>query len=274
MRIDLHTHSSISDGTDTPEDVMREAWAAGLDIVALTDHDSTAGWGEASEVAAGLGLGFVPGIEVSARDGRVSIHMLALWPRDNDDTLTAMLAATREARLGRARTMVERIAVDYPLGWDHVMEFAGDARTVGRPHIADAMVARGYFASRSEVFEVVLHNSSTYYVHHYAPEVRDAVRAIRGAGGVPVFAHPGAHARGKVVPDSVIASLAAAGLAGLEVDHRDHDDATRMRLHDLAVKYGLLTTGSSDYHGDGKVNRLGENLTNVEVYEALRSQRG
>ncbi len=274
MRIDLHTHSTVSDGTGSPEQVMHEAYEAGLDIVALTDHDSMDGWGEASEVASGLGLGFVPGIEVSAKDRWVSIHMLALWPRPYDDDLTAMLAATRTARLGRARQMVELIAVDFAITWDDVMEFSGDAATVGRPHIADALVARGFFASRDEVFVDVLHNGSQYYVPHYAPDVRDAVRAIRTAGGVPVFAHPAAHARGRIVPDQVIADLAAVGLAGLETDHRDHDDVARARLCDLAGKYGLVTTGSSDYHGTGKPNLLGENLTSVEAYEALRAQRG
>ena len=274
MRIDLHTHSSVSDGTGSPEQVMHEAYQAGLDIVALTDHDSTDGWEEAAEVAAGLGLGFVPGIEVSAKDRWVSIHMLALWPRPYDQDLSAMLARTREARLGRAREMVGLIAVDFPITWDDVMEFSGSAATVGRPHIADALVARGHFESRDAVFVDVLHNRSAYYVPHYAPDVHDAVRAIRAAGGVPVFAHPAAHARGRIVPDSVIESLAAAGLAGLEVEHRDHDDAARSRLLELAARHGLVTTGASDYHGTGKPNALGENLTSVEAYQALRAQRG
>ena len=274
MRIDLHTHSNVSDGTGTPEQVIHEAYEARLDIVALTDHDSIDGWGEASEVAAGLGLGFVPGIEVSAKDRWVSIHMLALWPRPDDEDLATMLSRTRAARLSRAREMVALIAADYPITWDDVMEFSGDAATVGRPHVADALVARGHFAKRDDVFVDVLHNRSRYYVPHYAPDVHDAVRAIRAAGGVPVFAHPAAHARGSVVPDSVIGSLAKAGLAGLEIDHRDHDDAARARLHDLASRHGLIATGASDYHGDGKVNRLGENLTPVDAYEALRAQRG
>ncbi|WP_062312000.1 PHP domain-containing protein [Demequina rhizosphaerae] len=273
MRIDLHTHSNVSDGTGTPAQVMREAAEAGLDVVALTDHDSVGGWEEAEAEAARLGIGFVPGIEVSARDGRVSIHMLALWPRPDDAALADILAFTREARVGRAQTIVDRISVDYLIDWDDVVAQAGDAATVGRPHIADALVARGHFAHRDEVFAEVLHNRSRYYVHHYAPEVHDAVRAIRSAGGVPVFAHPGAHARGRVVPDRVIASLARAGLAGLEVDHRDHDEETRERLAGLAEKHGLVRTGSSDYHGTGKLNRLGENLTTPEAFAALEAQR-
>ncbi|WP_062518644.1 PHP domain-containing protein [Demequina silvatica] len=274
MRIDLHTHSNVSDGTGTPAQVMREAAEAGLDVVALTDHDAVDGWGEAAAEAERLGLSFVPGIEVSAKDRWVSIHMLALWPRPDDAALAEILALTREARVGRARTMVERISVDYALEWEDVVTHAGDAATVGRPHIADALVARGHFARRDDVFAEVLHNSSPYYVHHYAPDVHDAVRAIRAAGGVPVFAHPAAHARGRVVPDRVIASLAEAGLAGLEVDHRDHDAEAVARLSALAERHGLIRTGSSDYHGTGKLNRLGENLTSVEAFEALEAQRG
>ncbi|WP_082104397.1 PHP domain-containing protein [Demequina soli] len=274
MRIDLHTHSNVSDGTGRPAQVMREAAAAGLDVVALTDHDSVDGWEEASAEAARLGLAFVPGIEVSARDGWVSIHMLAYWPRPDDAPLAGILALTRDARIGRAQEMVERIAVEFPLEWEDVVAQAGSASTVGRPHIADALVERGHFATRTEVFDEILHNGSRFYVHHHAPEVHDAVRAIRAAGGVPVFAHPGAHARGRVVPDSVIASLAEAGLAGLEVDHRDHDPTQVERLAALADRYGLIRTGSSDYHGTGKLNMLGERTTSVESYEALLAQRG
>ncbi|SEJ19419.1 PHP domain-containing protein [Demequina mangrovi] len=274
MRIDLHTHSNVSDGTGTPAQVMRDAAAAGLDVVALTDHDSTDGWEEAAAEADRLGLRFVPGIEVSAKDRWVSIHMLALWPRPDDAALAEILALTRDARVGRARSMVERISVEYTLEWEDVVRQSGDAATVGRPHIADALVERGHFATRGEVFDAILHNSSRFYVHHYAPDVHDAVRAIRAAGGVPVFAHPGAHARGRVVPDAVIASLAKAGLAGLEVDHRDHDEESRARLAALADRYGLIRTGSSDYHGTGKLNLLGENLTSPAAFEALEAQRG
>lgn len=274
MRIDLHTHSAVSDGTGTPAQVMREAAAAGLDVVALTDHDAADGWDEAAAEAERLGIELVPGIEVSAKDRWVSIHMLAYWPRRDDAALASILAETRDARLGRARMMVERIGVDYAVVWEDVVERAGDAATVGRPHIADALVERGHFRTRDEVFVEVLHNRSPYYVHHHAPDVHAAVRAIRAAGGVPVFAHPAAHARGRIVPDRVIASLVADGLAGLEIDHRDHDAEAVARLAALADRHGLVRTGSSDYHGAGKPNRLGENLTSPEAYEALRAQRG
>lgn len=274
MRIDLHTHSTVSDGTESPAEVMRAAAAAGLDVVALADHDAVDGWDEASAEAAALGIEFVPGIEVSAHDRWVSVHLLALWPRVDGSPLADMMERTRADRIERARRIVELIAQDYPLTWDDVVARAEGASTVGRPHIADALVAVGAFASRDEVFADVLRNGSAYYVPHRAPTVRAAIRAVRGAGGVPIFAHPGAHARGRTVPDHVIGELAAAGLAALEVDHRDHDDATRVHLAALADRHGLLATGASDYHGEGKLNRLGENLTSPEVYAALKSQRG
>ncbi|WP_084074029.1 PHP domain-containing protein [Demequina sp. NBRC 110052] len=272
MRIDLHTHSTVSDGTGSPAQVMREAADAGLDVVALADHDSTAGWDEAQAEADALGIELVPAIEISAKDRWVSIHLLAYWPRRDDPTLVDMMEATRAARVGRAQQIVERIAADYPLTWDDVATHAHGSVTVGRPHIADALVAKGVFPSRDAVFAEVLRNGSRYYVPHYAPDVRDVIRAVRAAGGVPVFAHPGAHTRGRIVPDAVIADLASVGLAALEVDHRDHDDEARERLAALADRHGLLRTGSSDYHGTGKLNRLGENLTAPEVLEALRAQ--
>ncbi|WP_062200933.1 PHP domain-containing protein [Demequina salsinemoris] len=274
MRIDLHLHSTVSDGTGSPAQVMREAAEAGLDVVALADHDAMDGWDEAQAEADARGLRLIPAIEVSARHRWVSVHMLAYWPRRDDATLGAMLARTQEARVGRAREIVEKIAVDYPLDWEDVEARAGVSATVGRPHIADALVERGAFQTRDEVFAHVLKNGSPYYVPHYAPEVEEAIGVIRAAGGVAVFAHPGAHARGKTVPDWAIAELAKAGLAGLEVDHRDHDEATRAHLATLAERYGLLQTGSSDYHGTGKLNRLGENLTAPEVLEALEALRG
>ncbi|WP_062380417.1 PHP domain-containing protein [Demequina pelophila] len=274
MRIDLHTHSTVSDGHGAPAQVMREAAEAGLDVVALTDHDSVDGWDEAAAEAARLGLRFVPGIEVSAKDRWVSLHMLAYWPRMDAPELAAIMERTRRDRVERARAMVERIAADFPVEWEDVLEHAGSASTVGRPHIADALVARGHFPHRSAAFDDVLHSRSPYFVHHYAPDVREAVRAIRAAGGVPVFAHPGAEGRGRVVPDSVIDALAEVGLAGLEVDHRDHDEATRARLRALVERHGMVATGSSDYHGTGKPNRLGENLTTTEAFEELERQRG
>lgn len=273
-RIDLHTHSTVSDGTERPAEVMRSAAAAGLDVVALTDHDSMLGWDEAAAEADRLGIEFVPGIEVSCRHKGVSIHLLAYWPRREDPVVQEMLARTRDARVHRAQEIVRLVAQDYPLTWDDVVAQSGDAATVGRPHIADALVAAGHVPTRDAAFEHILAGNSRYYVPHYAPDVVDAVRTLRAAGGVPVFAHPGADGRGRVVASSVIESMAAAGLVGLEVDHRDHSDAQRERLAAIAERLRLVRTGASDYHGLGKLNRLGENLTSPASYDALRAARG
>ncbi len=271
MRIDLHTHSTASDGTQPPSAVVAEAVTAGLDVLALTDHDSTAGWAEAAATARELGIVLVPGAEVSCQAGGISVHLLSYLHDPADPALTAELGRTRADRVGRARRMVDLIAADHPLSWDDVVALVRPGATVGRPHIADAMVAKGLVADRDEAFATVLHSGGRYYVRHYAPDVERAVRLVRQAGGVPVMAHPLAARRGRTVPDAVIAGMAAAGLAGLEVDHRDHEPGERAHLRGLAAELGLFTTGSSDYHGTGKVNRIGENVTAPEVLEQIEA---
>lgn len=271
MRIDLHTHSTASDGTETPAELVAAAAAAGLDVVGLTDHDSTQGWDEAGDAARRLGVVLVPGAELSCQAGGISVHLLSFLHDPDDAALGAELARTRNDREGRARRMVERIAVDYPLDFEDVLALAPDGATLGRPHIADAMVARGHVASRDEAFATVLRNGSPYYVRHYSPDAVTTVRLVRAAGGVPVMAHPRAGRRGRVVSAEVIAEMARAGLAGLEVEHRDHLLAEREALRSLAVDLGLLVTGSSDYHGSGKQNAIGENLTAPEVLEAIEA---
>ncbi|WP_456824873.1 PHP domain-containing protein [Cellulomonas sp. P5_E12] len=272
MRIDLHTHSTASDGTEAPAQVVAAAAAAGLDVVALTDHDTTAGWADAAAAATQHGIALVRGTEVSARADGISIHLLCYLQDPTHPALTDELDRTRDARLNRARRIVELLAVDVPITWDDVLAQSRDAVVVGRPHIADALVARGVVPDRDTAFAYLLASSGPYHVPHYAPDGPDAVRAIRAAGGVPVFAHPGADARGHIVPDRVFDRLAAAGLAGIEVQHRDHSPAQRARLTAIAERLGLLVTGSSDYHGDGKANRLGENLTAPEVLAEIEDQ--
>lgn len=273
MRIDLHAHSTVSDGTGPPAQVVREASEAGLDVIALTDHDSVDGWDEAVDAATLHGIVLVPGIEVSCRHHGTSIHLLSYWHRRDDAGVEQMLALTRDARVDRARRIVEALAVDFPVSWDDVVAGTGGVVTVGRPHIADALVATGVVPDRSAAFERLLVHGSPYYVPHYAPPVADAVRTMRAAGGVPVLAHPGAGGRGRVLSERTIERLVDAGLAGLEVDHRDHDERTRERLAVLAGRLGLVRTGSSDYHGTGKPNRLGEHLTEPEQFERLDAAR-
>ncbi|MGW9403082.1 PHP domain-containing protein [Arthrobacter sp. NPDC055585] len=270
MRIDLHTHSNVSDGTEAPGAVMASAAAAGLDAVALTDHDSTAGWGEAAEAARALGLVFVPGMEVSCRteDG-ISVHVLSYLHDPSHPGLLAEIAKSRTARVSRAERMVERLAEDYPISWADVQEQVAPGATIGRPHIADALVAAGVVPNRSAAFTGILTARSRYFVAHYAPDPADAVRLIREAGGVPVFAHPEASSRGRVVGEPTYRKMIGAGLAGLEIEHRDNPEDGRAYLRRLAEEHSLLVTGSSDYHGTGKPNLLGENTTSAEVLERI-----
>ena len=265
MRIDLHTHSSVSDGTESPGELVASAAAAGLDVVALTDHDTTAGWAEASDAARRLGVALVPGTEVSALSRGVSVHLLSYLQDPADPALADVIAQTRDARLHRGRAIVERLSEDLPITWDDVLAQQQPGTVVGRPHIADALVALGVVPDRTAAFADLLSARGRYYVPYYAPEAVEAVEAVLASGGVPVFAHPGADGRGRVVPDSAIEELAEAGLAGLEVHHRDHTPEQRARLSALADRLGLLVTGSSDYHGTGKDNVLGENTTTPEV---------
>lgn len=272
MRIDPHTHSTASDGTDQPAEVVRAAARERLDVLGLADHDTTAGWAEASREAGSLGLGFIPAVEVSCRHQGSSIHLLSLWPRE-DPGFLAMLEKTRTARVDRAREIVSRLARDYHLNWEGVASQTRNAETIGRPHIADALVEIGVVPHRDAAFAELLSTHSPYYVPHYAPEIEEALAVVRSAGGVPILAHPGAEGR-TAVPDELIVELAGRGLVGLEVDHRDHSEPQRERLSALADRLGLIRTGSSDYHGSGKQNRLGENLTSPEAYEALLEARG
>jgi 3',5'-nucleoside bisphosphate phosphatase len=272
VTIDLHTHSTVSDGTETPTELLATARAAGVTVLALTDHDTTAGWAEAAAAVPATGVTLVPGTEISTQARGISIHLLAYLQDPAEPTLVAELERTRTDRLSRARRMVDLIARDHPLTWEEVEAQVEPGATVGRPHIADAMVAAGLVRDRDEAFATVLHSRSPYFVRHYAPEAVTAVRLVRGAGGVPVMAHPLAGRRGRVVSDAVIAEMAAAGMAGLEVDHRDHDPADRGHLRALAADLGLFTTGASDYHGGGKLNRLGENTTDAAVLELIEAE--
>ncbi len=272
MRIDLHTHSRASDGTETPAEVVAAARDAGLDVVALTDHDTTAGWDEAADAARRLGISLVRGTEVSARARGVSVHVLSYLQDPDHPALVRELDLARESRLHRAERIVERLSRDVPVTWQDVLDQARDAVAVGRPHIADALVARGVVPDRDAAFRHLLSSSGPYHVDHYAPSAVDAVAAIRQAGGVPVLAHPAADARGRVVTERDVEAMAEAGLAGLEVHHRDHTAEQRERLLRLADRLGLLVTGSSDYHGAGKANRLGENVTDRHVLDEIVRQ--
>ncbi|WEB40550.1 PHP domain-containing protein [Streptomyces yunnanensis] len=275
MRIDLHTHSTASDGTDTPAELVRNAAAAGLDVVALTDHD-TVGGHAAARAALPEGLTLVTGAELSCRLDGVSLHMLAYLFDPDEPELARERELVRDDRVPRARAMVGKLReLGVPVTWEQVARIAGDG-AVGRPHIATALVELGVVGSVSDAFTSEwLANDGRAYVEKHELDPFDAIRLVKAAGGVTVFAHPLAVKRGSCVPQSAIAELAAAGLDGIEVDHMDHDDATRARLRGLAADLGLLTTGSSDYHGSRKTCRLGDYTTDPEVYgEIVRRSTG
>ena len=272
MRIDLHTHSSASDGTERPADLVRAAAAAGLDVVALTDHDTTRGWSEAEE-ALPSGLRLVRGAEISCAYDGISLHLLAYLFDPSNAELAAEMSMALDDRVPRAKAIVAKLAAaGYPVTWELVLDQLQDGATVGRPHIADTLVAAGVVADRNEAFTTLLHDDGPFFVGHYYVDALRAVQLVRAAGGVPVFAHPAAATRGTTVGDDAIRAMAAAGLAGLEVDHRDNAPADRERLRALAGELGLLVTGASDYHGAGKDNRLGEHTTDPAVLEALLGQ--
>ena len=267
--IDLHAHSRVSDGTESPAELVEAAIAAGLDIVALTDHDSTAGWDEARRAVVGSSLTVLPGMEFSTRQEWRSVHVLAYLVDPEDAALLRETTRIRNDRVTRAERIVERIARDYDLSWDDVLEHSAAGATIGRPHIADALVARGHVVDRTEAFGGILHPRSGYSEPHYAPTPLEGVRLIRAAGGVPVLAHPATRGRDGVLPERALAELVDAGLAGLEIEHRENTDDGKQRLRELAERYELFTTGSSDYHGEGKPNRLAENTTEPEALERL-----
>ncbi|MFJ3186337.1 PHP domain-containing protein [Streptomyces halstedii] len=266
MRIDLHTHSTASDGTDTPAELVAHAAAAGLDVVALTDHDTVGGHAEAV-AALPEGLTLVRGAELSCRVGGVGLHMLAYLFDPAEPELARAREQVRDDRVPRARTMVRKLQeLDVPVTWEQVARIAGDG-SVGRPHVATALVELGVVGSVSDAFTPDwLGNGGRAYADKYELDPFEAVRLVKAAGGVTVFAHPLAVKRGAVVPESVIADLAAAGLDGIEVDHMDHDAPTRARLRALAAELDLLPTGSSDYHGTRKTVRIGAYTTDPEIY--------
>jgi predicted metal-dependent phosphoesterase TrpH len=267
--IDLHTHSSVSDGTETPAELVEAAIAAGLGAVALTDHDSTAGWAEAEAAASGTSLTVIPGMELSTNHGPASVHVLAYLFDPADAAVLRETALIRDGRMHRAERIVERIAADYDLTWDDVLAQSIEGGTIGRPHIADALVARGHVVDRSAAFQSILHWRSGYYEKYYAPSPLDGVRLIVAAGGAPVLAHPGTRGRDWVIDEKHMRTLKEAGLFGVEIFHRDNTESGRARLFELAEMFDLAVTGSSDYHGEGKPNRLAENSTAPEVLDRL-----
>lgn len=260
-RIDPHTHSAYSDGTDTPAQLLAAAARAGLDAIALTDHDTTDGWDEACAAVSATGVSLIRGAEISCSASGISVHLLAYLFDPANPGLLDVFRRTRQDRETRARRIVDNLSADYPISWEDVLDFAPEGGPVGRPHIADALVRAGCFPDRGAAFVHALHPSGPYYVHHWAPDPVEAVRLVLKAGGVPVLAHPRARGRSRLLPEAVIGDMADAGLFGIERDHRDHGPQDRADVERIGGELGLALFGSSDYHGSGKPNRIGENTT-------------
>jgi 3',5'-nucleoside bisphosphate phosphatase len=271
VRIDLHTHSDRSDGTDSPDELMGRAAADGIDVVALTDHDTAVGWRDARDAAGRLGIGFVPGMEVScSRDG-ASVHLLAYLLDPDFPPLVAELRRVLDGRTARLPRIIERLrAAGIDISEADVQAVSGSAEATGRPHVADALVAKGVVADRQQAFEELLSKGKPGHVARYAADLTEMIGLVAAAGGVTVIAHPwGRHSRGALDADT-LAELRRAGLGGIEVDHQDHDADARARLRDIAGDLGLLATGSSDFHGEGKPDcPLGANTTDPEQFERL-----
>ncbi|MFP7696571.1 PHP domain-containing protein [Trueperella sp. LYQ143] len=271
--IDLHTHTSCSDGTDSPRELMYAAREAGVQMVGLTDHDTISGWEEASSAVAATGVALVRGMELSTRfiyrERPLSVHMLAYLFNPDDANMRRHCVRMRNARIDRAKEMVERLARDVDITWEDVQEQAGEHGIIGRPHIADALISRGVVASREEAFERLLHPRHPYYVRQYAPQTCEAIEWIVDAGGRAVCAHPLAGHRGRTVPMWAFDRMREAGLFGVEVNHRDNPETERELLRSYIERLQLFPFGSSDYHGSGKPNVLGEYSTDRATVDAL-----
>ena len=275
--IDLHAHTTASDGSDTPTELVRNAVEAGVHTLAITDHDTTGGWEEAVAAVRQLDVAFtlIRGTEFSCiydtGGGRISLHLLGYLFDPDAEALKAERARMRESRLGRGEAIVEAlVAAGYPISWQQVIDIAGGG-AVGRPHIGQALMQAGVVGSVTEAFADLLSSSSPYYVPKREMPVQLAIELIRQAGGVPVIAHPWARKRGRILDEAALRSLVAPGLLGIEVDHPDHAGADRTRLAELSEELGLVSTGSSDYHGTRKAVRLGAEGTSPQALERLLS---
>lgn len=271
--IDLHTHTTCSDGTDNPRELINKALAQGITVIALTDHDSVSGWAEAI-AALRSDIELVLGAEISClTEDATSVHMLGLLFDGTNVEMLSMLEQTRDDRVPRMVKMIELLNnAGIQVTMQDVKDVMPYGATMGRPHLADALVKRGVISSRDEGFKDLLNNESQFYVAHIAPTPERAIAQIRAAGGVAVIAHPFASHRGEILKPEAFSSLVEAGLNGIEVDHRDHNIQERAMLRGIAQELGLVMTGSSDYHGTGKLNRLGECTTSPEQWEKLEAQ--
>jgi predicted metal-dependent phosphoesterase TrpH len=272
VRIDLHTHSDRSDGSDRPAALVRRAHERGIDVLGLADHDTSEGWEEAADAAERVGVTLVRGLEVSCAFAGYGVHLLAYLPDPTYPPLAAELERILDGRNSRLPAILARLR---ELGIDidvhDVRRLAGDAAAIGRPHVADVLVDKGVVADRDDAFEKYLGPQGPAYVNRYAADLVTMIGLVSDAGGVTVLAHPWAVRHNHdALDEHGMSLLQHAGLAGIEVEHQDHDQATRAALRTIARELGLVSTGASDYHGTGKVaHELGCNLTRPEEYQRL-----
>ncbi|HEX6246390.1 MAG TPA: PHP domain-containing protein [Nocardioidaceae bacterium] len=272
MRIDLHTHSDRSDGTTPPRELVRRARRAGIDVLGLTDHDTTDGWDEAAEAALEEGVTLVRGLEISCKLEGHGVHLAGYLPDPTYEPLRLELRRILDGRSARLPATLEKLrGLGIDIEEEDVRRIAGDAAALGRPHVADALVEKGVVGHRGEAFDQLLGSRGPAYVNRYAAPLEAMIRTVRDAGGVSVIAHPWAKRHNfDALDEGRFAALHEVGLAGIEVDHQDHDQDTRDRLRSIARNLGLVVTGSSDYHGEGKVDHdLGCNLTDPDEYFRL-----
>jgi predicted metal-dependent phosphoesterase TrpH len=277
VTIDLHTHSTASDGTDSPAELVTNAAAAGLSAIAITDHDTTAGWAVAV-AALPRGLRLVRGAELSCvspdgRGGHCTVHLLAYLFDPAADAVVREYARARAERRERLARIADLMAADgFPINAETLMAEVPEDSTAGRPHLAQALIRAGVVSSVDEAFARFLNDRGRYYLPSSRTPIEDSIEMIAQAGGVTVLAHAFAAHRGPTVTGEVIKDLAGLGLTGVEVDHPDHDDDARTRLRRLADDLGLVTTGSSDYHGTNKSIRLGQETTAPEMLDEIAAR--
>lgn len=284
LRIDLHAHTTCSDGADSPSELIREAVGAGVDVLGLSDHDTTSGWAEAGEAVAGTGMTVIPAIELSCqvldRGSGVpprSVHLLGYLPDPQHAGLKEQTAKIRSHRNHRLQLMVEKLSVDFDITWEEVAAHIPEGATAGRPHIAHILIEKGFFLDTTEAFAGPLRADGPYHVPHYAPRLAEGIRVLRDAGAVPILAHPYTGARSGAVdhqrgPAEILEGyriLADAGLAGLEIHHRENTEQGKEVLSWVAKELDFIVTGSSDFHGTKKPNALAENTTSEEQYARI-----
>ncbi len=271
--IDLHTHSNVSDGTDTPTVLLAKAKNAGLKVIALTDHDTDLGWQEAIANLP-LNLELVLGCEFSALDSRgKSVHILGLLFDNQNQKIQENFLQVKESRIDRSKKILKLLnSGGFLVTEEELFSAVPTGATLGRPHIADLLVKKGYLKDRNEAFAKVLNDNSPFYVGHDAPTSANIIEMIKSAGGVSILAHPRSTWSDYEFFERELKSMVAAGLDGIEVNHRDHSLENRRELFECAAQYNLIPTGASDYHGNGKLNLLGENTTSEDSFERLKSK--